>query len=134
VITFDERAVGSPEAVKAWFYPGENYGLVFVYPKEKAVDLAKANNQPVPSMATELAANTTKPTTSPEEAHVVEMKQAPLKAQQPTGEVEIAEVFAAPQPANELPKTASPLPLVGLIGILSLSSALMLRMVFGRSR
>jgi hypothetical protein len=138
VITFDERAAGSPEAVKAWFYPGENFGHVFVYPKEKAVDLAKANNQPVPSMATELAANTTKPTTSPDEPHVVEMKQAPLKAQQPTGEVEIAEVFVASQPAtqssHDLPKTASPLPLVGLIGILSLSSALMLRMVFGRSR
>jgi len=26
VITFDETPGGSPEAVKAWFYPGENYG------------------------------------------------------------------------------------------------------------
>src|ERR1700727_3091825 len=25
IITFDERAAGSPEAVRAWFYPGENY-------------------------------------------------------------------------------------------------------------
>jgi hypothetical protein len=33
VITFEERATGSPEAVKAWFYPGENYGYDFVYPK-----------------------------------------------------------------------------------------------------
>jgi hypothetical protein len=24
IITFDERPVGSPEAVKSWFYPGEN--------------------------------------------------------------------------------------------------------------
>src|SRR5580700_3694475 len=59
IITFDERAAGSPEAVRAWFYPGENYGHEFVYPKVKAVALAKANNKPVASMPTELAANTT---------------------------------------------------------------------------
>jgi hypothetical protein len=34
VITFEERAAGSPEAVKAWFYPGDNYGHEFVYPRE----------------------------------------------------------------------------------------------------
>src|SRR3984885_14688054 len=101
IITFDERAAGSPEAVRAWFYPGENYGHEFVYPKAKAVQLAKANSTPVPSMPNEFAANTTKPATTMQETHVVEMKQAPLKAQQPTKEVEIAQVFvtqAAPQP------------------------------------
>src|SRR6202046_1724270 len=53
IITFDERAAGSPEAVRAWFYPGENYGHEFVYPKAKAVQLAKANSTPVPSMPNE---------------------------------------------------------------------------------
>jgi len=48
IITFDERAANSPEAVKAWFYPGENYGHDFVYPKPKATALAKVNNTPVP--------------------------------------------------------------------------------------
>lgn len=32
-LTFEERAPGDPEAVRAWFYPGEYYGHVFVYPK-----------------------------------------------------------------------------------------------------
>lgn len=50
IITFEERAAGSPEAVRAWFYPGDNYGHEFVYPKGKALDLAKANKMPVPSM------------------------------------------------------------------------------------
>jgi hypothetical protein len=36
IITFDERPAGDPEAVKAWFYPGENYGHDFVYPKARA--------------------------------------------------------------------------------------------------
>ena len=61
IITFEERAAGAPEAVKAWFYPGDNYGHEFVYPKVKAVELAKANKTPVASMPEELAANTTKP-------------------------------------------------------------------------
>jgi hypothetical protein len=136
IITFDERPVGTPEAVRAWFYPGDNYGHDFVYPKARAVALAKANNQPVASMPTELAANTTAPTKSIQEPQVVAMKQAPLKAQQPTEEeVEIAEAFQAPpttEAAASLPKTASPLPLVGLLGLLSLVGAGLLRCASAR--
>jgi hypothetical protein len=96
IITFEEAPAGSPEAVKAWFYPGDKYGHEFVYPKTRAVGLTKANNTPVPSMPAELAANTTKPTATLKEAHIVAMRQAHLKAQKPTGEeVEIAEVFVA---------------------------------------
>jgi hypothetical protein len=143
VITFEERAAGSPEAVKAWFYPGENYGHDFVYPKAKALELAKANNTPVASMPDELAANITKPATTMKEPHVMAMKQAPLKAQKPNQEeVEIAEVFVAPPPAaaasaqlpERLPKTASLLPLIGLIGLLSLGTAASLRLAAARAK
>lgn len=128
IITFSERPAGSPEAVKAWFYPGKNYGHEFVYPKAKAVQIAKVNNTPVPSMPDELAANTTKPAPTLQEPHVEELKQAPLKAQQPNeDEVEVAEVFlvqpqeAPPSLPEELPTTASSLPLVGLLGVFSLA-------------
>ena len=140
IITFDERPSGSPEAVRAWFYPGENYGHDFVYPKTKAVVLAKANNQPVASMPDEQAANTTKPAKTMQEPHVVAMKQAPIKAQKPTGEeVEIAEVFLVPPiesvPAPQrLPTTASSLALIGIIGLLSVAVAVSLRFVFGTIR
>jgi hypothetical protein len=142
IITFEERESGSPEAVKAWFYPGDNYGHEFVYPKTAASALAKANNQPVPSMPDQLAANTTRPVETMQEPHVVAMKQPPLKAQKPTEEeVEIAEVFTivtgqpsapAPRPAAqlpaELPHTASPLPLIGMLGILALGTAFVLHL------
>lgn len=132
IITFDETPAGSPEAVRAWFYPGENYGHQFVYPKPKAVALAKANNTPVPSMPAEFAANTTKPAASVKAPQVVAMSQAPLKAQKPNEEeVEIAEVFLAADPAQlpaTLPTTASPLPLIGLIGLCSLAVAFGLRL------
>lgn len=35
LITFEERATGSPEAVKRWFYPGDLDGMAFVYPEDQ---------------------------------------------------------------------------------------------------
>lgn len=33
IVHFEERHAGSPEAIHSWFYPGENTGWEFVYPK-----------------------------------------------------------------------------------------------------
>jgi hypothetical protein len=33
IVRFDERPSGTPEAIHSWFYPGENTGWEFVYPK-----------------------------------------------------------------------------------------------------
>jgi len=129
IITFAERAANAPEAVRAWFYPGDNYGHEFVYPKVKAMELAKANNMPVPSMPEKLAANTTKPVKSMQEAPVAALKTAPLKAEQPNQqETQIAKVFPPPQHAARLPQTGSSLPLIALIGLLFLGTAGFLRL------
>lgn len=138
IITFDERASDSPEAIKAWFYPGENYGHEFVYPKPKAVELARTHKIPVPSMPAELAANTTQPVAPMTAPHVVALKQAPLKAQRPNDEeveeVELTEVMVAPDqvaaaapPAvqNTLPATGSGMPAIALAGLLCLGLAAM---------
>jgi hypothetical protein len=134
VITFEERAAGAPEAIRAWFYPGDNYGEEFVYPKVKAMELAKANtSQHVLSMPNDMAANTKKPATSTSESQVVAMKQAPVKAIEHGGtEVEVAEVHppapaAAKQPMQtasikRLPQTASSLPFLALLGIVFLAA------------
>lgn len=57
VITFAERAAGQAQAVRAWFYPGDNLGQEFVYPKQRAVELAKTTNQPVFYIPDEVASN-----------------------------------------------------------------------------
>jgi hypothetical protein len=80
-------------------------------------------------MPAEMAANTTKPAASMQAPEVVAMSQAPLKAQKPNEEeVEIAEVFIAVEATQQLPAslpaTGSPVPLIGLIGMLSLAAAL----------
>jgi hypothetical protein len=130
VITFRERAAGDPEAIRAWFYPGNNWGQEFVYPKKRAMELAKITDSPVLAMPTELETNLTLPVTKIDEPPVVALLEAPLEAVKPTGEaVSITEVVeappvqtaAAPEP-EKLPKTASLLPLVGLIGLLSLGA------------
>ena len=132
VMTFRERAAGEPEAIRAWFYPGNEWGQEFVYPKKRAIELAKITNLPVLAMPTELETNLTMPVTSVDEPPVIALREAPIEAVTPTGEVvPMAEVVEAPpvqtaaavqtpEPEKRLPKTASLLPLVGLIGLLSL--------------
>ena len=124
VMTFKERGEGQPEAIRAWFYPGRQWGEEFVYPKARALELAKIVNEPVLATPIELPA--------PVEA----LKTAPVIAVKPTGEeVAVTEVVEAPPvevaaaetpaalPAT-LPQTASHLPLVALIGLLSLGASL----------
>jgi hypothetical protein len=35
IIQFEERNSGTLEAIHSWFYPGDNFGWEFVYPKEQ---------------------------------------------------------------------------------------------------
>lgn len=50
ILHFEERASNAPEALKAFFYPGNNYGLQFVYPHDQAVAIARRTNSNVLSM------------------------------------------------------------------------------------
>lgn len=84
IVAFAERSEGQPEAVWVWLLPGEDYGREFVYPKSRAVGLAKANHQPVASMPDGIAGDASG-------THV--------KAVTPNGEeVEPSAVFGSPEP------------------------------------
>lgn len=129
VIEFHERPGIQPQALRAWFYPGDNFGQEFAYPKSRAVALAEASNEVVPA---EVAAAEPAPE---------ELKSVPLIAITPTQKEEpIAQAIqttpekekAAPAPTmvaekEELPTTASPIPLIGLIGLIALSLGFGLR-------
>ncbi len=130
IIRFEERAAGSPQAIKAWFYPHKNYGHEFVYPKTEALELAKANNTPVPSMPAEPTPNTTKPTAAMSAPAIAALIVIPLKSEKPSGEeVELAQASApGPELPETLPKTASTVPLIGLMGLLSVAAAITLRL------
>jgi len=130
VMTFRERAAGQPEAIRAWFYPGATWGQEFVYPKSRAIEIAKVAQQPVLAMPTELAPEIVK-SEPPTEA----LKAAPIVAVTPKGEeVEVAQVIPPKTEVAqaELPKTASSLPLLGLMGLLALGSGLALSLISKR--
>jgi hypothetical protein len=136
-LSFAERAGNNPEALRAWFYPGDNFGHEFVYPKKRAVELASTNHQLV----------LTGPVLPAEEP--AQLAKAPVIAVTPENkEVEIAqEVQAAPFPVvaqaipapavaeahpavpATLPATAGLLPLMFLVGLTSLGAAAFLRMI-----
>jgi hypothetical protein len=147
VMTFRERPAGEPEALRAWFYPGRNWGEEFVYPKARAIELAKQTKETVLFTSAEITPEVAVAVQSPDEPVVVQLKQAPVMAIKPTGEeVAVAEVVTPPPAQAEvaaqtvpelpatLPKTASPTPLIGLLGLLSLGGAFAIRAVASRLR
>jgi hypothetical protein len=132
VLTFRERPAGEPEALRAWFYPGKNWGEEFVYSKSKATEIAKATHTAVLYTEAELPAEVAEPIKTADAPVVAQLRQAPIMAVQPTGEtVQLAEVVTPPPPdelvAGKLPATASPLPLFALLGFLALGGAFVLR-------
>lgn len=129
VMTFAERAAGDPQAIRAWFYPGDNSGQEFVYPKKRAVELAKVTNLPVLYIPDDVAVLIAAPVKTASEPPAVALTVAPLRAVTPRGEdVAVAQVVEAPpvQVAG-LPKTAGNLMFVGLLGLLSTAVGLAAR-------
>lgn len=148
VITFRERPAGQPEALRAWFYPGRTWGEEFVYPKSKAIAIAKTTNLPVLFTPAELPVEVAGPIQPANEPVITELQRAPILAIKPSGEeVQVAEVVTPPpaaeiakadpvvtetqapaaDPRPTLPATSSDMPLFGLIGLLTLGGAFALR-------
>jgi len=121
VITFREVPAGSPEAVRAWFYPGRTLGEEFVYPKQRAIELAKASKVPVPALAVDVV-DVAALRTAPIVAVTPDEKEVPVTAVIQTTPVAVTTVARNENPVarNEpaqLPKTASTLPLFIAMGI-----------------
>lgn len=121
--TFWEMPPGQPKALRAWFYPGDNFGQEFAYPKVVATQIAAVAHVEVPTTEAQKPAEIAVAPIEKVEPPAVEAAPAPAP-------VETAEATPPPAPAAppaELPKTASPYPLIGLAGMFSL-------MVFGALR
>ncbi len=138
VILFEERPSDRPMAIHAWFYPGNGIGQEFVYPKERALELARETRKPV-------LTGVVQPTETPKE-----LAETPVVAVTPDSkEVTLSEVLAPPvadrttepspepaavpapaesvAPTPELPETASSLPLIALVGFSAIGCGLFLR-------
>jgi hypothetical protein len=150
-----ETPVGQPKALRAWFYPGDNFGQEFAYPKNTAVQIAQYTKQTVPTTyaekETELA--TARVGTVDRAGTEMELdrqtysradmpKKTPAAA--PARQTEIAQNTAPaaqateqPMPvqtrARRLPKTASPFPMIGLAGFFALGTSIALRALAKRA-
>src|SRR6187200_838565 len=43
-----ETPRGNPPAIRAWFYPGDNFGQEFAYPKGLSAKITQSVQQPIP--------------------------------------------------------------------------------------
>ena len=130
VITFWETPPGQPQALRAWFYPGDLYGQEFAYPKSTATQIAAVSHTAVPTTEAEKESDlskaevtTTEPpaSTEPQQQEVAQNTPPP-----PPPAPATVEAAPAPEPAptaqpepvpQELPKTGSPYPLIALAGL-----------------
>lgn len=154
VVTFKERtaAAGIPPAVHYWYYPARETGHEFVYPKDQAMKIAARTGEKVLSTEGEFSENSTVTpveSTSSSSANAEPVTQT-AQNNTPAPEVNVnrqssaSTAQVAPQSSsreavgtagqdnnatasNKLPKTASPVPLSGLIGFLSFGGAALLR-------
>jgi hypothetical protein len=118
--SFWETPAGVPKAVRAWFYPGDNFGQEFAYPKKLVAQLASTAPVPIPAKYKE-------PEPVPAPAPAAEPEPAPAPAPAPAP-VQPAAPAPAPQQPTALPHTASFNPLIGIAGLMSLSLAGLLAM------
>jgi hypothetical protein len=122
VFSFWETPPGQPKALRAWFYPGDNFGQEFAYPKSAAVQIAAVSHEAVPTTEEIRPAELPKAEvtqTQPEPQQVAQNTPPPAPA--PVAQESAPAPVAAPAPVpQELPKTASPYPLLGLAGLFSL--------------
>jgi len=136
VMRFAEPIRGNPEALRAWFYPADSFGQEFVYPKKRAAELAVTSRAPVLMGEVTSAEQPAELVKEPVTAITPENQEVEL-AQVSEPPPLIAQATPAPQtpaaaPAQELPKTASPFPLLILVGFGSLGIAAGLRAIARR--
>src|SRR5271165_2268280 len=131
---FWETPPGQPKALRAWFYPGDNFGQEFAYPKSEAMQIASATHENVPTTyaQNESELTTAKVGTVNDQGAEQEMAQStpppPQEAERAPPQPDPMAATPAPTP-QELPHTASPYPLVGLLGLLSLGAFFILKAV-----
>jgi hypothetical protein len=144
VIGFYEARAGVPEPIHYWYYPGDNFGQEFVYPKDHLAEIAAVPHETTPAVFDTRGPSTPGPVTAaePEVQPGPAVEQSAVTPQpEPAAPVEIAQAAplpAQPEPAAapqndppaapaELPKTSGNLPEVALLGMFSFGSAVIAR-------
>jgi hypothetical protein len=133
VMKFRETPGDAPEALRAWFYPGDNFGQEFVYPRVRAIQLAQTTKEYVPAVAADTIDDNSMKTVpivavTPEQKEV-EVTTVIQTTPAPAATVTPAPTVVAVKETEALPQTASSMPLIALLGGLAISLALGLKLI-----
>lgn len=146
------NGVAASNAIKIWFYPGNTVGHEFIWPRDRALALARATSQSVLTTKTDAEdselsrvdgagidavvdaeASTATETTATTTTEVAQAEPAPRR--EPVGAITGSDAAPAPEraeepapaPRSDLPNTAGALPLLALIGLGSLAGSRLMR-------
>ena len=132
--TFWETPPGTARAMRRWYYPGDNFGQEFPYPKHLQQVAMLITPAPVAAPAPVVVESNAEPAppeppAQPEAVQTPEPapEQQPVEVAQSTAPAETPVPSTPEQPA-ELPKTGSPYPALGISGALLLGLAGLLRL------
>ena len=162
VFTFYEMPGGQPEVLREWFYPGDNFGQEFAYSKQRHAEILAAirmggrTNTEVQTAAVVATPVVTAEATETKSVESVETApaptadttspqvEAPEKLESPAEPTEAVEPVPAPTPEptpepqsdndKTMPKTASQLALIGLLGAGAAFSAFGMRNYRNKAR
>jgi hypothetical protein len=124
--TMWETPAGYVSALKSWYYPGDNFGQEFRYPKNlRQIEVAQTFTSTPPS------APQAEPAPAPQEQAQVEQQETIIAQNTPPPPPPAVEEQPAPTPETPapavLPQTASAYPLIGFIGAFLLGLGGLLR-------
>jgi hypothetical protein len=127
--TMWETPAGHVNALRSWYYPGDNFGQEFRYPKNlRQVEVAQTRTESSAPLAPQA-----EPAAAPEQQSQAPEQQAQAVIAQdtpPPAPAAVPEEPAQTEPESTpavLPKTASPYPLIGFIGVLLIGLGGLLR-------
>lgn len=145
VSTMDRDLPQAGIPIKEWFYPGDNFGQEFrvkpapmvaeALPTAVAESTESAPSTPPPAAEKKADESSEAPAVEPAAVTPTESQATAPSAEQSSAQTP-ADQPASDKPAetpSQLPQTASSLPLVGLIGLVSLGVGMSLREVLKRT-
>ena len=141
------NGVAASNAIRIWFYPGNTVGHEFIWPRDKAMALARATSQPVLTTKSddesselsrvdgagiEAVVATSEPEVAAPAATTEVAQAEPVREQ--VGAISGTNAAPAPMPRTratatrtDLPNTAGALPLLALMGLGSLVGSRLMR-------
>ncbi len=126
VVTFHELPAEATPAVRYWYYPGDDIGQEFAYPKDQALRLAAASGEAVLAVDAEQVTRVEPDAVAEPSADTTPQETAQADTQPRQGDMR-ATAATATSGTRRLPQTASSLPLVGLLGLLALGGVIAVR-------